>query len=150
MNQTLNMAWNIPSIPTQHVAVGYSAVQDCRGYDNCRIWVQKFNTNQTGNKNPKIIFRLRHFTASATYASATAFSTVLAASSAAASTTRAIGFDVAMNGVGPWLVAVASHATGSGVSGIFAQPYNGKYVPTGTATTGISGFASLTFSPAQP
>lgn len=150
MNLTTNMAWAVPMVPIQRVATTASATQDCRGYDRVRIWAQKLNTSATGNKNPKIIFRVKHCTSTNTFASGTAFATALALSSAAASTTRALGFDIDMAGAGGYLTMLLSHATGSGISGVFCQPYNSKVNPTGTSTTGISGFQYLTYSPAQP
>lgn len=147
MNIHANMGWLTP-IPPANVATGtLSATVDCRGYDRCRVWAQRV---KFGTRQPKMVFRVRYCTSTNTFASGTAFSTALGVSAAALSTTVARGFDIDMTGVGPYLTVLLSTATASGATGVLAIPYNSKYNPTGTSTTGIAGFTSLTYSPAQP
>lgn len=147
MNPMTNSAWLVP-IPPANAATGtQSATVDCRGYDRVRVWGQRV---KFGTRQPKMVFRVRYCASTNTFASGTAFSTALGVSAAALSTTIARGFDIDLQGVGPYLTVLLSTATASGALGVFAIPYSGKYNPTGSSTTGISGFTSLTFSPAQP
>ena len=129
-------------------AAGVSAVVDCgiSGVNAGRAFVI-LDKQAFSGKNGKSILRVRHASASGvTYASATAFSTALIASTATASTATALAFNIDRGGgTGRFLRILLSNATASGFTGVHVLlTENAKVPPTTT------GFTSVTHSPSAP
>lgn len=146
MNQAVQYGVSITA--KKRSAGGLSATIDTMGYRRARVWTQRFS----GGGTVKVVLRVAQVSASTTlYASATAFSPALIVSAAQASTMGAYGFDIALDGTKRYLRLVQSGITASGTLGTFYELYDGTANPaTNSAGVATSGFASLTFSPAQP
>jgi hypothetical protein len=132
----------------KRTAAGLSATIDTIGFRRCKVWTQRFS----GGGTCKVILRIGSVSASTSlYASATAFSPVCITSAAQASTMGAYGWDIDLSTSKRYLRLVQSTVTGSGTLGTFYELYDGTQNPAVNAgNTATTGFASLSFSPAQP
>lgn len=129
-------------------AAGVSGVVDCGidGINASRAFVI-LDKQAFSGKAGKSIIRIRHAAASGvTYASATAFSTALIASTATTSLARALAFNIDRGGgTGRFLRIVLSNVTASGFAGVnVILSENSKVPPTTT------GFTSITHFPPNP
>lgn len=136
------------AITAKKRSVNASATIDTIGFRRCKVWTQRFS----GGGTCKVVLRVGSVSASTSlYASATAFSPALIVSAANASTMGAYGFDIDLSTSKRYLRLVQSTATASGTLGTFYELYDGTQNPAVNAgNVATSGFASLTFSPAQP
>jgi len=97
------------------------------------------------------VLRIRYASASSTdYASATAFSTALIASSTAADSTSAVlgPFMIDMSGKGPHLIFLLSNKTQSASTGVIAMGLQNESVaPDSTGFTAVTGVATAPNNP---